>query len=307
MISVIVPMYNEDNISDGINRIRNVLIKADIKYEIIIIDDGSDNGLWNEICELTGKYEEITAAALSRNFGKESAICAGLDIAKGDCVVCIDADMQHPPELIPKMYELWKNGFEVVDGVKRSKGKQGICYRLCSKTFYRIFKRFSGIDLENASDFRLLDRSAVEAWKKMSEKSVFFRGMSSWIGFKRTWVYFDVEERKNGKSKWSGIALIRLALNAIVAYSSIPLYISAFMGVAVLLFCTGMFFHTLYMKLTGQAMTGFTTVILLQLILGGILMISNGVTGLYIEKIYSEVKARPRYIISRIKTKREDL
>jgi len=307
MISVVVPMYNEFNISGAIERIRSVLINADIKYEIIIIDDGSTNGLWEEVEALLGRYSELVAVALSRNFGKESAICAGLDIAKGDCVVCIDADMQHPPEVIPEMYKLWENGFEVVDGVKQNRGRQNRGYRLCSKMFYRIFRRFSGLDLENASDFRLLDRCAVEAWKKMSECSVFFRGMSSWIGFKRAVVYFDVEERRNGCSKWSGLSLVRLAVNAIVAYSTIPLYVSGFCGALVLLFCVIMLCHTIYMKLTGQALTGFTTVIVLQLMIGGIIMISNGVIGLYIERIYSEVKARPRYIISRIKSGREDL
>lgn len=279
-----------------------VLEDAKIPYEIILVDDGSSNGTsWNEMTDLAKKYNTVTAIALSRNFGKESALCAGLDSASGDCCVCIDSDMQHPPEVIPQMYRLWlEEGYEVVEGVKNARIKENPIYRVCAKGFYGILKKLSGIDLQNASDFRLLDRIAVDAWKSMPEKETFFRGMSSWIGFRRTQVYFDVAEREIGTSKWSAKNLIKLAVNAITSYSSVPLYFSACFGFIFLLFFIIMFVQTLYMKLHGGAQSGFTTVIFLQLIIGSLVMINMGIIGIYIKKIYEEAKNRPRYIIRRV-------
>lgn len=301
MLSVIIPIYNETQIAIGIKRTIGVLEKAEIPYELILVDDGSKNNSWNEITDLTNEYDTITAIALSRNFGKESALCAGLDNARGACCVCIDSDMQHPPEVIPEMYRLWRDeGYEVVEGVKNARIKENPVYRLCANGFYKILKKMSDIDLQNASDFRLLDRAAIEAWKSMPEKETFFRGMSSWIGFRRTKVYFDVAEREIGTSKWSLKSLTRLAVNAITSYSSVPLYFASCFGVMFLAFFIIMIGQTLYMKLSGHAQSGFTTVIILQLIIGSITMINIGITGIYIKKIYEEVKGRPRYIIKRI-------
>lgn len=301
MLSVIMPIYNETQIAVGVERTMGVLKKANIPYEIILVDDGSKNNAWNEMTDLTRKYDTVTAIALSRNFGKESALCAGLDNARGACCICIDSDMQHPPEIIPEMYRLWKEeGYEVVEGVKNARIKENPIYRFCAKSFYGILKKISDIDLQNASDFRLLDRAALDAWKSMPEKETFFRGMSSWIGFRRTQVYFDVAEREIGTSKWSVKNLIRLAINAITSYSSVPLYFSTMFGVLFLLFFLIMFVQTLYMKIMGHAQSGFTTVIILQLIIGSVIMINIGIIGIYIKKIYEEAKNRPRYIIRRI-------
>lgn len=301
MLSVVMPIYNETQIAVGVKRTIKVLEDAKIPYELILVDDGSTNNSWNEISDLANEYDTICAIALSRNFGKESALCAGLDNVHGGCSICIDSDMQHPPEIIPKMYDLWLNeGYEVVEGVKNARIKENPLYRLCANGFYGILRRVSGIDLENASDFRLLDRTALNAWKSMPEKETFFRGMSSWIGFKRTQVYFDVAEREIGTSKWSLKSLTKLAVNAITSYSSVPLYFSTCFGLLFLVFFVGMIVQTLYMKLSGHAQTGFTTVIILQLIIGSITMINMGIIGIYIKKIYEEVKNRPRYIIRRI-------
>lgn len=301
LLSVIMPIYNESRIAVGVERTINVLETAKIPYELILVDDGSKNDSWNQITELAKKHETIVAIALSRNFGKEHALCAGLDNASGDCCVCIDSDMQHPPEFIPEMYRLWRDeGYEVVEGVKKARIKENPVYRLCAKSFYSILKKISGIDLQNASDFRLLDRSALEAWRSMPEKDTFFRGMSSWIGFRRTRLYFDVAEREIGTSKWSAKNLANLAVNAITSYSSVPLYFATGFGLLFLLFFLVMFIQTLYMKLNGYAQTGFTTIIILQLIIGSILLINMGIIGIYIKKIYEEVKNRPRYIIRRI-------
>ena len=301
MLSVVIPIYNETQIEIGIKRTIGVLEKAEIPYELILVDDGSSNNSWNEITDLAREYDTITAIALSRNFGKESALCAGLDNVRGGCCICIDSDMQHPPEIIPEMYRLWRDeGYEVVEGVKNARIKENPIYRLCANGFYKSLKKMSGIDLQNASDFRLLDKAALDAWKSMPEKETFFRGMSSWIGFRRTQVYFDVAEREIGTSKWSPKSLIRLGVNAITSYSSVPLYLASCFGVLFLLFFVIMIGETLYMKLSGHAQSGFTTVIILQLIIGSITMINIGIIGIYIKKIYEEVKGRPRYIIRRI-------
>ncbi len=208
--------------------------------------------------------------------------------------------MQHPPEMIPAMYNLWKKeGFDVVEGVKANRGKENLFYKISAGLFYKILKKTSGIDLSNASDFRLLDRKALEAWKRMPEKQTFFRGMSTWIGFSRTQIQFNVAERQVGDSKWSTLKLIKFALGSITSYTAAPLYASAFIGFTLLVAFLFLLLQTVIMKLLGYAADGFTTVIALQLVIGGVLMMSVGVIGIYIERIYEEVKARPRYIIQK--------
>lgn len=297
LLSVIMPVYNETKIERNFLRLRRVLDDAGIKHEIIIIDDGSSNGAWDEIQAIAQRYSGVTAILFSRNFGKESALAAGLDSAAGDCVLCIDADMQFPPEEIPAMYKLWEDGYEVVEGVKSKRQNEGALYRLCSNTFYSVLRSLSGIDLKNASDFRLLDRSAVEAWRSMPEKQTFFRGMSAWVGFRRTQHPFDVADRTEGKSKWSLKSLMRLAVDAVTSYTAAPLYISLLFGVIFFIFALVMGGQTLYMFMSGKAQSGFTTVILLTLFIGAVIMLCMGVIGIYIKKIYEEVKGRPRYII----------
>ncbi|HBA97241.1 MAG TPA: glycosyltransferase [Lachnospiraceae bacterium] len=307
MLSVIMPIYNETGISIGVERTINVMESAGIPYELILVDDGSTNDSWNQITDLARQYETITAIALSRNFGKERALCAGLDEAIGGCCLCIDSDMQHPPEVIPEMYNIWKTGeYEVIEGIKNARIKENPVYRICAKSFYSFLKKMSGIDLQNASDYRLLDRKALEAWRSMPEKETFFRGMSSWIGFRRTQVYFDVSERTIGKSKWSFKNLAALAINAITSYSSVPLYFASGFGVLFLLFSFIMLIQTVYMKINGYAQSGFTTVIILQLIIGTVTMINIGIIGIYIKKIYEETKNRPRYIIRQIVKRRRN-
>lgn len=299
-LSVVIPIYNEIGIEANIMRVVNILDKSKIKHEIILVDDGSTNLVWNEISTLVGGNDNIIGIAFSRNFGKESALCAGLDIAKGDCAVCLDSDMQFPPEVIPDMYALWEQGYEVVEGIKKRRQNEGLIYKVCSKTFYKVLKKMSGIDLNNGSDFRLLDRVAIDAWKEMPEKQTFFRGMSSWVGFKRVQYEFDVEERIEGESKWSPRTLIALAIDAVTSYTAAPLYLASIFGVIFLFFAIVMGIQTLWMKISGGAASGFTTVILLQLFVGAIVLIGLGVVGIYIKKIYEEVKNRPRYIIGRI-------
>lgn len=301
-LSAVIPVYNEGQmIRQSVQRVANVLSQAGIAHEIILIDDGSRDNTWQELEQCAQHIPGVKAIKLSRNFGKESALCAGLNMVKGDCCVCLDADMQHPPEIIPQMYDIWKNqGADVVEGVKRSRGKESLRYKLSAGLFYKLLQKTSGIDLNNASDFRLLDRKALDAWQSMPEKQTFFRGMSTWIGFNRAQVEFDVAEREAGETKWSLLGLIKLAIHSITSFTAAPLYASAFLGFGLLLAFVFLLCQTIIMKALGYAAEGFTTVIALQLMIGGILMMSVGVIGIYIQKIYEEVKARPRYIVHKL-------
>ncbi len=300
LISIIIPVYQEQNkLHDNILTIYSILTHNKIKSEFIIVDDGSHDNTWLEINKLCTELGNITAIRLSRNFGKEAALCAGLENAKGDACIVMDSDLQHPPEIIPQMVSLWSNeGYDVVEGIKKSRGRERLLNKLGAKTFYSLLKYFSGLDLNNASDFKLLDKSVIEAWRQMDERIVFFRGMSAWVGFKRTSILFEVADRKDGHSRWSFYKLFKLAINAITAFSSAPLQIVTFMGVIFLIGALILGIQTLYMKLMHIAFSGFTTVILLLLIIGSSLMISLGIIGTYIARIFDEVKRRPRYLIS---------
>ena len=300
VLSVVIPIYNEIDIEPNIVRVINVLRSAGINYEIILVDDGSKNSAWNEISDIVDKHENVRGIAFSRNFGKESALCAGLDMAEGDCAICLDSDMQFPPEVIPDMFRLWEQGWEVVEGVKKQRQKEGLMYKACAGTFYALLKKFAGIDLKNASDFRLLDRAAIDAWKAMPERQTFFRGMSSWVGFKRIKYEFDVADREVGESKWSIKALVNFAIDAVTSFTAAPLYAVMVFGGIFFLFTVVMAIQTLYMKLRGYALGGFTTVIILQLLTSAVCLSGLGIVGVYIKKIYEEVKGRPRYIIRRI-------
>ena len=211
----------------------------------------------------------------------------------------MDADLQHPPELIPEMVRLWKEeGYEVVEGVKALRGQESLVNKAGAGLFYYILSKFSGFDIKQASDFKLLDKKVVHAWQSMNERNTFFRGMSAWVGFNRISIPFNIKNRTGGASKWSLFKLFKLAINAITSFSSLPLHIVTFMGLIFLLGSLILGIQTLYMKLKGIAYSGFTTVILLLLIIGSTLMISLGIIGTYIAKIYEEVKGRPRYIVA---------
>lgn len=300
LISVVIPVYNEGrHIAETIRTIRSVLVRNHIDSQLVLIDDGSRDDTWQALQRLTEELPGIKALRLSRNFGKEAALCAGLDAADGDACVVMDADLQHPPALIPEMVRLWREAnYDVIEGIKSSRGKEGLLYKLGARVFYHSFRRLSGLDLRKASDFKLMDRKVVDAWKQLPERDTFFRGMSAWVGFRRYQLPFAVERRVTGCSKWSPIKLGKLFFSAITAYSSLPLHIITVLGGLLLVGSLILAAQTLYMKLAGIAYTGFTTVILLQLIIGSSLMLSLGIIGTYLARIYDEVKSRPRYLVS---------
>lgn len=300
LLSIIIPAYNEqDMIDQTFHTVKSIMDDAGIPFEILFIDDGSKDLTYLNITQLSKEYSEVKGISFSRNFGKEAAIFAGLEAASGDCCVIMDCDLQHPPATIIEMYHLWEEGYEVVEGVKSSRGKENPLHTFCANTFYEIISKVVKIDMANASDFKLLDRRAVDALLLMPERAPFFRALSSWIGFKTTSVAFEVQERTAGTSKWSIWSLVKYAIRNITSFSGAPMQFVTFMGWIMLLFSVIFGIQSLYRYFTGTALEGFTTVILLQLIIGSVLMISLGIIGHYLSRIYDEIKGRPRYIISK--------
>ena len=300
LLSVVLPAYNEEKmIAKAAKTIGQILARADISYELVFVDDGSKDGTWNEIETVAAEDEHISGIQFSRNFGKESAMFAGLANAQGDCCAVMDCDLQHPPETLVEMYRLWEQGYEVIEGVKRSRGEESAMHRVSAGMFYKIISKATGMDMSRASDFKLLDRKAVDALLEMPERNAFFRALSSWVGYRSTSVEFDVQQRTEGESKWSTKALIRYAMTNIVSFSSAPMQFVTYAGVFVFLLGIILGIQTLVKYFLGHAVEGFTTVILLILFIGSIIMISLGIIGYYISKIYEEVKGRPRYLIAK--------
>ncbi len=299
LLSVIVPAYYEEGmIERTAEEIGGILAENAIEYEIIFVDDGSKDKTWEKIRNLSQKDKHIRGIGFSRNFGKEAAMLAGLAEAKGAACVIIDCDLQHPPEKIVEMYRLWENGAEVVEAVKTSRGKESFLHRKSAQLFYRLISKACKVDMQNASDFKLLDRKAVDALLSMKEKNAFFRALSSWVGFKTARVEFEVRERTVGQSKWSTWSLVKYAFNNISSFSAAPMQIVTILGAFMLAASVILGVTALYQKIVGIAVDGFTTVILLQLFTGSIIMMSLGIIGYYIAKIYDEIKERPRYIIA---------
>jgi glycosyltransferase involved in cell wall biosynthesis len=299
LVTILMPVYNEgDYIYNNVIIVDQLLEKEGIEHQFLLVDDGSRDKSWAELCRLANDRQNVSIIRLSRNFGKEAALCAGLESASGDAVIVMDSDLQHPPERIPEMVRLWREeGYDVVEGIKADRGRESFGSKLAALLFYRTFQRTTGIDIGIASDFKLLDRSVVEAWKKLPEKNTFFRGLSAWVGYKRYAMPFEVAPRAGGNTKWTLRSLMRLAVNSITAYTAAPLFIVFWLGVIMGIGAVIMTIQTLYNFFSNQADPGFSTVILLQLFIGSAIMISLSIIGLYISKIYDEVKARPRYLI----------
>ena len=299
MLSVIIPAYNEqENIEKTAETIYKILSDNKIECEIMFVDDGSRDNTWEIISRISEENPSVRGLKFSRNFGKEGAIFAGLKACEGDAAVVIDCDLQHPPELIPEMVSLWEQGFEVVEAVKASRGKESFIYKTLAKSFYRLMKNSADVNLDRASDYKLMDRKVIDALNDMPERLTFFRALSSWVGFKTTQLEFHVAPRNAGTTKWNYKKLIKFAISNITGFTNLPLQIITGAGVLFLIFALVFGIQTLVNYFSGTSAEGFSTVILLILITGAFIMLGLGVIGYYMAKIYEEIKFRPRYIVS---------
>jgi len=301
ILSIIIPAYGEaEQIEDSLSVIHATVAELDTPFEIVVIDDGSQDDTWAVLERVAAGMPELVCASLARNFGKEGAIFAGLDLARGEAVVLMDCDLQHPPQLIPEMFRAWRDdGIKVVNAIKRDRGRESAASSLGARLFYGLFERLTHTKLSGSADFKLLDREVVDIYRGLQERNTFFRGLIAWMGFPQSEVYFDVAERAKGVSKWSVYRLIQTAVTVIISFSSKPLHFVTGMGLGFFSIAGILTVQTLYRKLTGGAVEGFTTVILLILFSSSVMMVSLGIIGQYLAQIYDEVKNRPRYLIKK--------
>ena len=300
-MSVIVPVYNEEgNVALLAARVAKVAESCVASFEIIFVDDGSRDGTLAAARALNAQDRRIRTLAFSRNFGKEIAIAAGLDHADGDCVVIMDADLQHPPETIAEFIEKWREGYKNVYAQRRDRNNESAGRRWFAKKFYALFEAFGEIALPaGAGDFRLLDRQAVIALRSMGERARFSKGLYAWIGFKSTGVPYDVADRASGATKFSYRKLTRFALDGLMSFSTLPLKVWTYAGTIVSAFALSMAIYFLSRTAVyGVDVPGYASLIVSVLFFAGIQLMSLGILGEYIGRIFAEVKRRPLYLIS---------
>lgn len=300
-ISIVVPVYNEeDNLCPLYDRLSETLKALGLSYEIIMVDDGSSDRSAEIISNLNKNDNRVKLLGFSRNFGHMVALSAGLDHASGKAVITLDADLQHPPELIPKLVKKWKSGAEVVNTLRKETKGIGIFKNISARIFYWLMNRIAKIDLPaNAADYRLIDKKVVEALKGMKERSRFLRGMIRWVGFKQEFVEYEADPRFAGKTKYSITKMISFALDGITSFSSFPLRLSTYLGLMVAFFSFLYILYAVYIRLfTNRAIEGWASVLVTVLFIGGVQLIFLGVIGEYLGRVYEETKQRPLYIIN---------
>jgi dolichol-phosphate mannosyltransferase len=299
LISLVVPAFNEgEDIAENVHAILERATDTTYELELIVIDDGSTDATPTVLTGLQAADPRIHVLTFTRNFGKEAALLAGLSHARGQAAVVLDGDLQHPPELIPRMVALWRQGVCVVEGMKIHRGEEAFHNRLFARCFYTLFYRFSGLKLDGHSDFKLLDREAINLYLAFPEKRRFFRGLVKWAGFPSAQIPFSVPTRAGEKSgKWTKLKLIRYAVDNLTSFSSLPLNLVSYLGFITLLFGLVIGTISLVQKFEGKALNGFTTVNLLVIIMGGAILVSLGIIGHYISRLYDEIKNRPSYVI----------
>jgi polyisoprenyl-phosphate glycosyltransferase len=296
-LSVVAPVCDEaETLPEFYSRVSSAL--DGIEFELILVDDGSTDATPAILRDLAGEDHRVKVLFLSRNFGHQAALTAGLDHASGDAVAMLDADLQDPPEVIPAMLERWREGVDVVYAVRTERAGESRAKLATSRWFYRIFGRLAQIQLEhNAGDFRLFDRQALEALNSMRERNRFLRGMSVWIGFTQTAVAYERDARYAGETKYTPRKMIRFSLDAISSFSHLPLQIATGLGFVVSLIAFLGIPVAIGLKIAGQFVPGVTTVLLAVLLLGGIQLITVGLIGEYLGRVYDEVKRRPLYFV----------
>lgn len=302
LVSIIIPCYNEESnllllfksLSSFINQ------QSYYQWQVLLIDDGSKDNTLRCMEQIREKDNRFCYISLSRNFGKENAMLAGFDNVKGDCCIIMDADLQHPIEVIPQMIKLWEEGYNDVYAKRKDRGKESWLRKKLSLTYYKILQKIANVDiLPNVGDFRLLDRKCINALKELRETQRYTKGLYCWIGYKKKEVKFEQGDRIQGKSSFNYHKLINLAIEGITSYSTAPLRISTLLGIAVsfsaFLYMCYIFIKTIVL---GEPVHGFPTLIIVILFLGGVQLLSLGIIGEYLGRIFIETKHRPTYIIN---------
>jgi dolichol-phosphate mannosyltransferase len=303
LYSIVIPVYNEAEVLPTLyRRLTQVMEGLGEPYEIIFVNDGSTDASPMLLWELRAQDARVKVMSLSRNFGHQIAITAGLDYSSGEAVVVMDADLQDPPEVIPQLIAQWREGHDIVFAVRESRRGEGVIKRSTAALFYRLLRHLTATEIPlDAGDFRLMSRRAVEALKPIRERNRFVRGLVSWIGFRHTSITFVRDVRHAGQTKYPLRKMARFALNGIMSFSFVPLQVATYLGFAVSLLS---FIYTVYavgLKLfTDRAVQGWASVIVAVLFMGGVQLISIGIIGEYIGRIYEEVKQRPLYLIDKL-------
>jgi glycosyltransferase involved in cell wall biosynthesis len=303
-LSVVVPMLNEERgLEPLIGRLKPVLEGLDLDWEVVFVDDGSTDGTLAKLRALNLQDRRLKAISLSRNFGKEIATAAGLSYVRGDAAVLMDADLQHPPELIRDFVAEWRSGFEIVYGQRRDRDADTFLHRWAARAFYITFQKLSGTTLPTgAGDFRLLDRKAIDAMNRMRERVRFNKGLFAWMGFRSIGVPFTVPPRQgSGGSRWRPRQLLRFGLDGIASFTTIPLRVWSYLGLLISLFAFG--YAALFLLKTllfGIDVPGFPTLVISVMFFAGVQLLSLGIIGEYLGRIYEEVKGRPLYIVSEV-------
>ena len=302
-LSIVIPVYNEaENLPTLYQRLRATLDQTGLSYEIVFTDDGSRDASLSLLQALASDDKHVIVVELARNFGHQVAISAGLDYARGAGVIVMDADLQDPPEVLPQFIAKWREGYDVVYAVRSAREGETRLRLASASLFYRVLQRMTSTPIpRDAGDFRLLSRRAVEALVRMPERARFLRGMTSWIGFRQTGVPYERDRRHAGTSKYSLPRQLRLAFDAISSFSTTPIKAVTALGFVLVVFCAAVLVWTLYVRFfTSDSVQGWTSVIAVVLLLGGVQLLSLGVIGQYVARIFDETKQRPLYLVDEV-------
>ena len=299
-ITVVVPLFNEaGSLVELLTRLSAQAAKEPERFDYVFVDDGSSDATWETLNKITKDRADCTLIRLSRNFGKETALSAGIDAAQGDAIILMDGDLQHPPEIIPEFLTYWRCGQDVVYGVRRDREPDGPLRGWLSRTFYRVFNALSDTPIvPDAGDFRLMSRRVVDAIKLLRERSRFMKGIYSWVGFAGIGVPFDAPARKHGETSFSVVGLFKFAVNGLMSFSTVPLKLGIILGVTVALFALLLgSFYFVRTAVFGIDVPGYASIIVSVLALGGLILLQLGLVGLYVGRVLEEVKGRPMYIV----------
>jgi glycosyltransferase involved in cell wall biosynthesis len=300
LVSVVVPVYNEaEVIGEMYRRLTHVASTLpDLDYELVVVDDGSRDESYASLVSLARTDPRLRVLKLSRNFGHQTAITAGIDVARGDAVVVIDADLQDPPEVIPDMVERWREGFDVVYGVRAKRAGETMMKLATASVFYRMLHRMTNITIPvDAGDFRLMSRRAADQLRAMREKDRFVRGLISWIGFKQASVPYQREARFAGKTKYPLRKMLKFAADGLTSFSTVPLKLATWMGYLASAFAFVYLASVFVQKWLGRTVEGWATIMVAMLFMGGVQLICLGIMGEYIGRIFTEAKQRPLYVV----------